>query len=99
MKLRTLALCLMLVLTAFQATGALAFVSAACEQRCLDDDERGRCADSCTDCACCFHPRPMARTASIRPAPAGIVLRAAQDAPAACATAPPGEILHVPIAG
>ena len=87
----------MAVLLAFQATGALEFVSAVCEQGCVDDDEQGRCADDCTDCACCFHPRPTVRTTTVLPSPAAIALATASEPAPACAGAPPGEILHVPI--
>lgn len=87
----------MAVLLAFQATGALELASAICEQGCVDDDEQGRCADDCTDCACCFHPRPTVRTSAVLPAPTTLVLAAAPQPQPACSPAPPGEILHVPI--
>ena len=88
----------MLALFAVQATGTLELVSTFCEQGCVDDDEQGRCADDCTDCGCCFHPRPTVRTVAVLPSPAALVLAAAPEPPTACSTAPPGEILHVPIA-
>ena len=87
----------MLALFAFQASGALAFVSADCEQGCLDDDEQGRCADACADCACCFHPRPTVRTSALVPVPATVTTLAGSEAPPTCTAPPPGEILHVPI--
>lgn len=87
----------MLALFAFQASGALELVSASCEQGCLDDDAQGRCADTCTDCACCFHPRPTVRTMTFQQAPTTVVMRAVPEATTTCAGPPPGEILHVPI--
>jgi len=90
---------LTLGLFVFQATGALRLLaSPECTQGCLDDDTQGRCADTCGDCSCCHHPRPIARLALPLPvAPAGLPV-ARHEAPPAYASAPPAEILHVPIA-
>ena len=100
MKLASIsvAFCLALGLFVFQATGAAALVAASCSQGCPDDDSQGRCADSCTDCACCFHPRPVARATAIAPAVPVRVVRTSPEVPPCYASVPSGEILHVPIA-
>jgi len=88
----------MLALFAFQATGAFELaVAAECSDGCLDDDEQGRCADTCSDCSCCFHPRPVARAEVAHPAAPEARSHAAPDPTADYASAPPHDILHVPI--
>jgi hypothetical protein len=97
-KLAWVVFSLTLALFAFQATGALELaVGDECRQGCLDDDEQGRCAESCTDCACCFHPRPIARAEIAHPAAPHALAHASAEASAEYASAPPHEILHVPI--
>ncbi|HEY8517118.1 MAG TPA: hypothetical protein VIS07_16525 [Candidatus Binatia bacterium] len=98
MKVARLVLSLTLALFAFQASGAFELVAdVECRERCVDDDARGRCADSCTECSCCFHPRPMARASVTEaPAPACRTCPPAEPTPE-YASAPPSEILHVPI--
>jgi hypothetical protein len=88
---------LTLGLFVFQASGAFELAAGAeCEQGCVDDDAHGRCADTCDDCACCFHPRPVthARVApDLEPAAAPF---AQQVRASRYAAPPPGDILHVP---
>jgi hypothetical protein len=89
---------LTLALFTFQATGALQLMAAgACTQVCADDDAQGRCADTCSDCSCCFHPRPMARFAAPLPETPVAGLMPRREAAPAYASAPAHEILHIPI--
>lgn len=98
MKLAGLVLSLTLALFAFQAAGGFELLlDAECRQGCLDDDERGRCSDACADCTCCFHARPMARAAVTLAAAPAVRACAPERTVPSCATAPPHEILHVPI--
>jgi hypothetical protein len=96
-KLAWLLFCLTLGLFAFQASGAFELAAGAdCEQGCVDDDAHGRCAETCSDCACCSHPRPVTHA---RFAP-DLKPELARFAPPCCrvdyASPPPGDILHVP---
>lgn len=41
-----------------------------CRQQCPDDDDQGRCAPLCAQCACCPHPGPVIATpAAVAPVP------------------------------
>ena len=99
MKFAGILLALTLALFTLQATGALQLMPGrACAQSCADDDAQGRCADTCSDCSCCFHPCPMARFAAPLPETpsAGLVPR--REAAPVYASAPARDIVHVPIA-
>ncbi|RKG78855.1 hypothetical protein [Corallococcus terminator] len=70
-----------------------------CVTGCSDDDAQGQCAETCVDCACCSHVKPLAVAV---PLP-GFVSSAPRcpriliDAVAPSST-DADDILHVPIA-
>jgi hypothetical protein len=54
------ALCIALLLMGFVEDARFVAPADVCTATCPDDDEHGRCAPDCNDCACCSHARTIA---------------------------------------
>jgi hypothetical protein len=69
-----------------------------CAQKCVDDDDEGRCGPTCRDCACCVHGRAITMPAAIVALSSAAPPRTPERTVLVPPLPEPREILHIPIA-